>query len=131
MIIKWVTAFSVMAFISPSTNSKTTPSQRSNHSKVAKSSKITKGNKSSSRTSTRTPKHKHSKILVVKFGGSSLADSERITKAAKSVAKNHYFYFSPKNQHFSKIYKKDFYQKYLKSKSINSEFCGIVKNVVA
>jgi hypothetical protein len=51
--------------------------------------------------------------------------------AAKSVAKYHYFYFSPKNQHFSKNYKKDFYQKYLESKSVNSEFCGIAKNVVA
>lgn len=86
MIIKWVTTFSVMAFISPSTNSKNTPSQISNHFKVAKSLKIIKQNNSSSRKSTKTAKHKNSRIIVVKFGGSSLADSERITKAAKSVA---------------------------------------------
>jgi aspartate kinase len=76
-----------MAFTSPSNNSKTTPSPRSNHSKIVKSSKITRRNESFSRKSTKTAKHKHSKIIVVKFGGSSLADSERITKAAKSVAK--------------------------------------------
>ncbi|WP_455278719.1 aspartate kinase [[Eubacterium] cellulosolvens] len=80
-----MTAFSVMAFTSPSINSKTSP--RSNHSKVAKSSKMTRWNESSSQISTRTPRRKYSKIIVAKFGGSSLADSERITKAAKSVAK--------------------------------------------
>ncbi len=48
---------------------------------------MTRWNESSSQISTRTPRRKYSKIIVAKFGGSSLADSERITKAAKSVAK--------------------------------------------
>jgi aspartate kinase len=74
-----------MAFTSPSANSKNSPG--SNHSKVVKSSKMTGLNKKLSQKSARTPKRKLSRIIVAKFGGSSLADSERITKAAKSVAK--------------------------------------------
>jgi aspartate kinase len=82
-----VTTFSVRAFISSTKSSKTSLNSKSNNSKGPKPLKTLKQENSSARKSSRPNRKNYSKIIVTKFGGSSLADSEKITKAAKSVAK--------------------------------------------
>jgi aspartate kinase len=82
-----VTTFSVRAFTSSNKSSKTPLNSKTNHSKGTKPSKTIRQETFSSQKSSRPNRKNSSKIIVAKFGGSSLADSERIIKAAKSVAK--------------------------------------------
>jgi aspartate kinase len=82
-----VTTFSVRAFTSSNRSSKTPQYPKSTNSKGTKPSKLLSQKKGSSRKSSGPNRKIPNKIIVAKFGGSSLADSEKITRAAKSVAK--------------------------------------------